>query len=328
MVVLAVSASKIWSITGPTRTFRPRSHANQWGTCTSLVLNPAGYYMAAVACENGVYLTFNLGLTWSNAQKNLLTLMGAKYRTFPKTVLIVSLDSLNQNKLVLCGTYNGVYALAVDVEEFNAITDWTRLGTTADLPLVPVRHLFYQRAQDVLYTFTFGRGTYSLAGAMSVMRKYRKTGTGGTFPPACPVPRARPNAFINAYYTAFPIPATPVLYARCFSDSPVSEIGWALVFLFRRGPPHSHSFRVANFSPLHAHTAATHTCREPVCGEHDGASDARAVADQQRGGRLVARGHRAGARHCESESHVDHRLSRRIGAVRHSVCAGARGCES
>ncbi len=208
-LVLAISATKIWSRTGPTRDARPRTNRNNWGLCSALVVNPIGYFLAALACERDIWLSFDFGSTWTLSTKNLPVLMGAKpgsiTTTFPKTVLIVSLDSLNKDKLVLCGTYNGVYVLGVD--EFNGITEWTRFGTTADLPLVPVRHLFYQRTQDVLYAFTFGRGTYTLPGALAIMQRYKKTTAA---PPACPNPRSRPNAFISAYYTAFPIPATPV----------------------------------------------------------------------------------------------------------------------
>jgi hypothetical protein len=210
-LVLAVSATKVWARTGPMRGARPRTFRKGWGTCTSLVVNPVGYFMAALACEKDVYLSFDFGSTWDIAKattvltSNLGTVMGSKFTTFPKTVLIVSLDSLNKDKVVLCGTYNGVYVLGVD--EFNDATEWTRFGTTADLPLVPVRHLFYQRTQDVLYAFTFGRGTYTLPGALAIMQRYKRTTAA---PPACPNPRSRPNAFISAYYTAFPIPATPV----------------------------------------------------------------------------------------------------------------------
>ena len=228
-----IPGPQIWARTGPTKDARPRTSRYNWGTCSSLVVNPVGYFMAALACERDVYLSFDFGSTWLLVSQNLPALMDARLRTFPKTVLIVSLDSLNLNKLVLCGTYSGVFALGVD--EFNYYTKWTRFGTTADLPQVPVRHLFYQRAQDVLYAFTFGRGTYTLPGAMAVMRMFRKT---AAFPPACPMPRARPNAFIDAYYSAFPIPATPVC-ARCFTQVPPAFLISSCVLgalLFTRPP--------------------------------------------------------------------------------------------
>jgi hypothetical protein len=252
-LVLAVSATKVWAKTGPTREARPRTNRNNWGTCTSLVVNPVGYFMAALACDREVYLSFDFGSRWDVATaknsriSNLGTMMGFKLTTFPKTVLIVSLDSLNKDKVVLCGTYNGVYVLGVD--EFNDATEWTRFGTTADLPLVPVRHLYYQRTQDVLYAFTFGRGTYTLPGALAIMQRYKRTSAA---PPACPNPRSRPNAFISAYYTAFPIPATPVRLRH--------QCGWierrfTSLLAFYRTPARQLlrvvSLSARHFSPLH-----------------------------------------------------------------------------
>jgi hypothetical protein len=201
-VVLAVSSLKIWAKTHGTASARPKANNIGWGVCTSLFLNPLDYFNAIVTCSQDVYMSFDFGSTWKLITSNLFALSGSKYRTLPKSSVIVNLDNINTDKVAIVGMATGVYLYTI-TGPAGINNPWVRLGTTADFPSVPVRHMLF--VSDTLFASTFGRGQYALRSATATFKSY--VGKSAGF---CLKPSSVANPFISNYYLNYPIPPSPI----------------------------------------------------------------------------------------------------------------------
>lgn len=114
-----------------------------------------------------IWLSRDLGDTWSNVMGNLATASGVVGLARPGGLVFVGAPGGDgSDEALLVGTINGVF-----MSSLTAPGDWKRLGRCDTLPLVLVYTMQWERTSDTLVAATMGRGVYTLANASDVIRR-------------------------------------------------------------------------------------------------------------------------------------------------------------
>jgi len=113
----------------------------------------------------GIYVSGNAGVDWTNIIGNLREVTGAPSAR-PMGLLLVPMTP--GNHAVVVGAINGVYVSFIGGVKPKP-GEWQRLGTVAQLPRVLGMGLSLEGYSDTLIAATFGRGVYKLAEATSVI---------------------------------------------------------------------------------------------------------------------------------------------------------------
>ena len=106
-----------------------------------------------VGVNESIWLSTDLGGTWSNVFGNLAAATSAAGPVRPGGLLLVKIGG---DEALLAGTINGVF-----VSFLSAPGKWKRLGMCDALPLVMVYTLQHEAKSDTLVAATMGRGVYT-----------------------------------------------------------------------------------------------------------------------------------------------------------------------
>mmetsp|Transcript_4833 Transcript_4833/g.11002 ORF Transcript_4833/g.11002 Transcript_4833/m.11002 type:complete len:118 (-) Transcript_4833:9-362(-) len=108
-----------------------------------------------------IWRSADAGAHFFNVTGNLRNASATVGQVRPSALLLVPLLKQNVTAL-LVGTVNGVLATRAQVGHAATATRWRRLGACAQLPLVLVAGLSYQRVSDTIAAATMGRGVYAV----------------------------------------------------------------------------------------------------------------------------------------------------------------------
>jgi hypothetical protein len=125
-----------------------QSIAYTGGFVVGIAIDPNDPRTAYVIDQSRVFRTTNAGDTWANITGNLAALNPGRLRT-------VAFNTSTFAGVVVVGGDNGVFQAPGA-----AFTTWDRPGT--GLPRVPVYHLEYDVADNILLAGTLGRGAWTL----------------------------------------------------------------------------------------------------------------------------------------------------------------------
>ena len=130
---------------------------------TSLVSNSA---------PERVYVTADAGAHFADVTKSLRDATGTIGQWRPSALLLLPMKSKPGTTALLVGTAHGVFAsflstgAAPSSRPVVRNTEWARLGSCDQLPLVMVAGLSHEPKDDTLLAATMGRGVYAAHGAI------------------------------------------------------------------------------------------------------------------------------------------------------------------
>ena len=133
------------------------------GQVKDLVLDPDDWRTAYVTGSNGIWVTRDAGVSWTDMTGNMTA-------SFVKPVQYIEHTTSGGSDQVVVGTNRGVFSMNVDEPGI-----WTPLST--DLPNALVYDLDYDATDDVLVAGTLGRGAFILSDVSA-----KANSDGGTTP--------------------------------------------------------------------------------------------------------------------------------------------------
>lgn len=121
-------------------------------TIRGISIDPEDFETAYVANSNNVFVSTDVGVTWTDLTGDL-----AAKALFPNRALVYVPRGPDEGDLLVIGTSNGVFY----AKSNQGFAKWKQLGS--GLPVVGAYDLEYDAAADVLSAATLGRGTWQIA---------------------------------------------------------------------------------------------------------------------------------------------------------------------
>jgi hypothetical protein len=167
---------------GGSRILGPLTHAKTLNMAvsnndSSLIAITGWQTIANNAGDEAIFLTNDMGRTWSNITGDLRPASGVVGKVRPSGLLFVDIgETINDLVALLVGTSSGVMVTFLNqktVSNDRETTNqrWIRLGNCKEFPITLTADVDYEVTSDKLVAATFGRGIYVLDNAKYTLRK-------------------------------------------------------------------------------------------------------------------------------------------------------------